>query len=198
MLFKRRLRPSSSISGRPAPSLYCPSHIIIPVSKSLACVLTAASGHSDSLPRVVSWASHGDGPARRHARKRGDPFEYTIFAKIALIGNGDGPVSVGKAPFTACNGMSMSKNEYYLRLRIPETMRRDLMKSATLNNRSMTAEILTRLQNSFETGNRFEAADDSMQEMRDRISCLEEQFRHYLATTNEQYPSRKTLRIAGE
>ncbi|CAN7170169.1 Arc family DNA-binding protein [Rhizobium sp. LjRoot30] len=92
----------------------------------------------------------------------------------------------------------MSNNEYYLRLRIPETVRRQLMKSATLNNRSMTAEILTRLQTSFESGDNLGTADDELQAMQERLLSLEEQFRRHIAKANEHYPSRKAFRIAGE
>ncbi|CAN7203756.1 Arc family DNA-binding protein [Rhizobium sp. LjRoot30] len=92
----------------------------------------------------------------------------------------------------------MLTNDYYLRLRIPETMRRQLLKSATLNNRSMTAEILTRLQRSLEPGDRLETASEGLKVMKERLSSLEEQFRLHIEKTSENYPSNGVFRIAGE
>jgi len=47
----------------------------------------------------------------------------------------------------------MARDDLQFRLRIPEELKGQIAIAAAENNRSMTAEIISRLQDSFETGN---------------------------------------------
>ena len=59
-----------------------------------------------------------------------------------------------------CHWWGMAREDLHFRLRIPEDLKNRVEKSATDNHRSMTAEIVARLQRSFEVDDFVPPDDD--------------------------------------
>ena len=67
----------------------------------------------------------------------------------------------------------MSREDPYFRLRVPETLKARIEKSAAENNRSMTAEIISRLSKSFEYEAAASEIEEILQEHRQRLKRIE-------------------------
>ncbi|MDH2092315.1 Arc family DNA-binding protein [Rhizobium pusense] len=67
----------------------------------------------------------------------------------------------------------MAKDDPYFRLRIPEALKAQIEKSAGENNRSMTAEIISRLERSYEIDDSFQETIDTVNDMYTRLEKLE-------------------------
>ena len=67
----------------------------------------------------------------------------------------------------------MSREDSHFRLRIPEALKSQVAKAATANNRSITAEIISRLDRSFTVEPEWEQAIASTRELDDRLTRLE-------------------------
>lgn len=69
----------------------------------------------------------------------------------------------------------MAREDAHFRLRIPEALKRRIEGEASANNRSITAEILVRLERSFEDAEKIEELDENMADVYRRLERLEEQ-----------------------
>lgn len=67
----------------------------------------------------------------------------------------------------------MAREDSHFRLRIPEDLKRQVEAEAVKNNRSMTAEIISRLERSFEAEPDWEAR---IEPLRIRLAKLEMRF----------------------
>lgn len=67
----------------------------------------------------------------------------------------------------------MARDDLHFRLRIPETLKDLIEKAAAANNRSMTAEIVSRLDRSFEIQDEWKNAIDNISDALLRIERLE-------------------------
>lgn len=65
----------------------------------------------------------------------------------------------------------MARDDLHFRLRIPDTLKERIEAAAAANNRSMTAEIVSRLERSFEM-------EDEWQNTLERVSDLESKLDH--------------------
>lgn len=65
----------------------------------------------------------------------------------------------------------MARDDLHFRLRIPDTLKERIEAAAATNNRSMTAEIISRLERSFEM-------EDEWQNTLERVSDLESKLDH--------------------
>lgn len=68
----------------------------------------------------------------------------------------------------------MSRDDPHFRLRIPEELKAQIEKSAATNNRSMTAEIVSRLERSFDVDGDWSNALENIDDALKRISKLED------------------------
>lgn len=78
----------------------------------------------------------------------------------------------------------MARDDLHFRLRIPEALKAQVEEAAAANNRSLTAEIISRLEKSFEIEPKWDemvenVADllDQMGEIRGRVDYLEGEIR---------------------
>ena len=67
----------------------------------------------------------------------------------------------------------MAREDLHFRLRIPETLKERIEQSALENNRSVTAEIVSRLERSFSVVPEWENAIENMHDAISRIEALE-------------------------
>jgi SMC interacting uncharacterized protein involved in chromosome segregation len=67
----------------------------------------------------------------------------------------------------------MAKEDPYFRLRVPETLKSRIEKSAAENNRSMTAEIISRLDKSFVYEVATNEVEKILEEHRQRLKRIE-------------------------
>lgn len=81
--------------------------------------------------------------------------------------------------------MGMAKEDPYFRLRVPEHLKAQIEKSAAANNRSMTAEIISRLERSYlidveltDGGMALTDHEHRLEKVEDRMSRME----NYMAT----------------
>ena len=69
----------------------------------------------------------------------------------------------------------MARDDLHFRLRIPESLKERIEKSASANNRSITAEIVSRLELSFDQADEWENALENINDALGRIDKLESQ-----------------------
>ena len=67
----------------------------------------------------------------------------------------------------------MARDDLHFRLRIPEALKERIEKSATANNRSITAEIVSRLEQSFDQADEWSNALENIADALSRIGRLE-------------------------
>lgn len=67
----------------------------------------------------------------------------------------------------------MAREDLHFRLRIPEELKVRVEASAEVNNRSMTAEIVSRLAESLDNDARLRLANASIQDLRGRLAYQE-------------------------
>jgi plasmid maintenance system antidote protein VapI len=67
----------------------------------------------------------------------------------------------------------MARDDLHFRLRIPEALKAQIEQAATANNRSVTAEIVSRLERSFDIVPEWENAIENMHDAIARIDKLE-------------------------
>jgi hypothetical protein len=67
----------------------------------------------------------------------------------------------------------MAKDDPYFRLRVPENLKAQIEKSAAESNRSMTAEIISRLERSYDVDDRLSDAPEWLADHEKRIDQLE-------------------------
>ncbi|WP_082400777.1 Arc family DNA-binding protein [Gemmobacter sp. LW-1] len=67
----------------------------------------------------------------------------------------------------------MARDDLHFRLRIPEALKAQLEESAASNNRSVTAEIVSRLERSFSVVPEWENAIENMNDLWKRVEVLE-------------------------
>ena len=67
----------------------------------------------------------------------------------------------------------MARDDLHFRLRIPEALKERIEKSATTNNRSITAEIVSRLEQSFDQADEWNNALENIADALSRIGRLE-------------------------
>lgn len=83
----------------------------------------------------------------------------------------------------------MARDDPHFRLRIPEALKSRIEKSASDNNRSMTAEIVSRLEQSFEVTDEWSNALENINDALSRIETLERQMQDVLYRTGSRdYP----------
>lgn len=68
----------------------------------------------------------------------------------------------------------MARDDLQFRLRIPETLKAQIEKSAAENNRSMTAEIVSRLERSYDIDENIPEINDSIVDLLRRMEKVEE------------------------
>lgn len=67
----------------------------------------------------------------------------------------------------------MARDDLHFRLRIPEELKARIEKSAAENNRSITAEIVSRLERSFDVVPEWEEAIGNLNDLWERVDSLE-------------------------
>ncbi len=67
----------------------------------------------------------------------------------------------------------MAREDTHFRLRISEALKARITESAAENNRSMTAEIISRLERSFEIALKWEEALLDIEELKGQVADLE-------------------------
>lgn len=77
----------------------------------------------------------------------------------------------------------MARDDLHFRLRIPEALKARIEASAAENNRSMTAEMVSRLERSFEIAEAWEDGLASVEEAHRRIDALEKQVADLMHST---------------
>lgn len=67
----------------------------------------------------------------------------------------------------------MARDDLHFRLRIPEALKAQIEQAAASNNRSLTAEIISRLERSFEIVPEWENSIENINDMLVRLERLE-------------------------
>ena len=81
----------------------------------------------------------------------------------------------------------MDSDEAHFRIRIPAPLKARIQKAAGENNRSMTAEIVSRLERSFDIVPEWEEAIENVKELWGKVEALESRVADH---DEELYPSR--------
>lgn len=68
----------------------------------------------------------------------------------------------------------MARDDPYFRLRIPEALKARIEKSAAEANRSMTAEIISRLERSYDVEPEWDKAIDDVEDLLRRVEKIED------------------------
>ncbi|SBW12703.1 conserved hypothetical protein [uncultured Alphaproteobacteria bacterium] len=73
----------------------------------------------------------------------------------------------------------MARDDLHFRLRIPEELKARIEKSAAENNRSITAEIVSRLERSFDVVPEWEEAIGNLNDLWERVEGMDEMVREH-------------------
>ncbi|MGN6143429.1 MAG: Arc family DNA-binding protein [Mesorhizobium sp.] len=87
----------------------------------------------------------------------------------------------------------MAREDLHFRLRIPEELKNQIEKAAAENHRSMTAEIVSRLQDSFVS---LMERDEKMEFLENYVETLERERVSLFENTNNQERALQTLKDA--
>lgn len=79
----------------------------------------------------------------------------------------------------------MARDDLHFRLRIPEALKAQIEASAKANNRSMTAEMVSRLERSFDLDSDLNTVSDTVDDHEYRLDKLEEQMREVIYAINQ-------------
>ena len=67
----------------------------------------------------------------------------------------------------------MSRDDLHFRLRLPESLKQRIEAAAAANNRSMTAEIVSRIEHSFQVADEWDDLKGQVVDSLERIESLE-------------------------